>query len=99
MNRDPVNVEKNRAIRAAKDLLYGDDVIEALEKCSSYHEIEHILATERKRRIRGWDSIGDRMYDIRQEERKYGRGKKDIMRDMHPHEGVQGGTEQVEHHI
>lgn len=41
-------VYKKFALEIARDLLYGDAVIEKIRNATSDHEIEHILATARK---------------------------------------------------
>lgn len=43
--------DKTDAIQAAKELLYGPDIIERLENAKSNAEIERIMATARKRRL------------------------------------------------
>ena len=46
---------KSRAIKAAKDLFYGDDVVESIEKASSIGEIEHIMVSARRKNRIGYD--------------------------------------------
>lgn len=52
MGRTHYKVYKNKAIKAAQDLFYGDGVIEQLEAASSVGEIEHIMNTARRRRFK-----------------------------------------------
>lgn len=46
---------KSRAVKAAKDLFYGDDVVESIEKASSVGEIEHIMVSARNKNRIGYD--------------------------------------------
>lgn len=39
---------KKMAMEIAKDLFYGDAVVEKIRKAKSDHEIDHILTTARK---------------------------------------------------
>lgn len=44
-----VNEERKRAIKAAKDLLYGEEVIRKLKIARNIAEISNIMKTERKK--------------------------------------------------
>lgn len=45
---------KSRAVKAAKDLYYGDDVVDALEKAKTIGEIDIIMVTARKKKRPGY---------------------------------------------
>lgn len=44
-----VNVFRKQAIKAAKDLLYGEEVIKALKNAKTESEIDRIMKTARKK--------------------------------------------------
>lgn len=48
---------KSRAVKAAKDLFYGDDVVDAIENATTVGEIEHIMVSARRK-----DRIGYNEY-------------------------------------
>ena len=45
---------KSLAVKAAKDLFYGDDVVEALENATTVGEIDHIMVTARNKNRVGY---------------------------------------------
>ena len=46
---------KSRAVKAAKDLFYGDDVINSIENATTVGEIEHIMVSARRRNRIGYE--------------------------------------------
>ena len=45
---------KSLAVKAAKDLFYGDDVVKALENATTVGEIDHIMVTARNKNRVGY---------------------------------------------
>lgn len=46
---------KSRAVKAAKDLFYGDDVVNAIENATTVGEIEHIMVSARRKNRIGYE--------------------------------------------
>lgn len=47
-----VKAFKNQAVKAAKDLLYGDEVVKQLEAAKTIAEMDRIMKTARKEKLK-----------------------------------------------
>lgn len=63
-------LDKGKIIKAAKDLLYGQEVVEQLEKARTDEELTHIMARARKKRAETEDRINDAEIEKKRRKRR-----------------------------